>query len=158
MGFTKFVAIVIISLIVVFGYAQYKEWKVDNLQKAYNYNLEGLTFWSAFFIHEHSAGQVYLWRNYPNFILFMSFFWSMLSIHLIAWKWDWWNMIGRTTFINDFVKNCEKIGLRVDEFDVCTPAMMANYLKKTKNIERILVIRRWKRRIMKTAIVKLIGK
>ena len=86
MGFTKFALIFVISLAIVFTYATYREWKVDNLQKTYNYNFKDLGFWGGFFMSDHSAGYVYMWQNYQGLVLLFNFFWIFVVIYGITWK------------------------------------------------------------------------
>lgn len=88
MGFTKFVVIFILALVMTLGMVYYREWRISSLEEVYNYNFKDFTFWKAFFVLEHSAGQVYMWRNYPNLVNFYTFFGSMLIIYVITLKWE----------------------------------------------------------------------
>ena len=59
-------------------------------------------------------------------------------------------MKGRTTFINDFIKNCENIGIKIERFVDFSPMLMMQYLLKNhKNIEEIIIIKneKFQRRI-----------
>ena len=86
MGFTKFTIIFILAIVITLGLVAYREWKVSNLEKVYNYNLKDLNFWKAIFIMEHSAGQVYMWRNHPAIVNGFTFFWLFIVLYFITWK------------------------------------------------------------------------
>ena len=88
MGFTKFAVIFILSLIITLGMVYYREWRVSNLEKVYNYNFKDFTFLDAFFVLEHSAGQVYMWRNYQSLVNFYTFFSLMFIMWLITKTFD----------------------------------------------------------------------
>ena len=86
MGFIKFALIFVISLALVFGYSAFRDWKVENLQNAYNYNLKDVGFWTGYFMSDHSAGYVYMWKYYNGIVLFFNFVFIFLFIYFIIWK------------------------------------------------------------------------
>ena len=51
---------------------------------------------------------------------------------------------GRTTIIKDFIENCKDAGIGIDRFADFSPMLMMQYLLKNhKNINEIIVIRKY---------------